>query len=225
MTIRFILLLVIMISSSARSNEELSLEWDNFTKKHDVNAKGGLQLAKNFFDVKINQVSLNIKRSVDYYHSLDESIKWYVVSSVMAKAIRENDFVTLQIILTTCPQKYIWDQKTWYALCVSDSGVMFYSLFSACAELDQNSVNYDIVRKIIMDAMPKRQFPEPKDQFLEAAKSSYKTITETERLIPNFTFISQPPHLSEYGIEDFIKFFESREAELIELRNANNSDN
>jgi hypothetical protein len=225
MTCRFILLLLIMISSSARSNDELSLEWDNFTQRHDVNAKGGLQLARKFFDDKINQIPLNLKRSSDYYNSLDESVKWYVISSIMAKAIQENDFVTLQIILTTCPQKYIWDQKTWYALCALDSGVMFYSLFSACAELDQNSDHYRIVREIIIDSMPKKQFPEHKDQFLEAAKSSFKSITGFERLITDFTFISQAPHVSEYGIEDFINFFEIREAKLIEIRNANKSDN
>jgi len=218
MKIIHVFILVAVVASNCWGNETLTAEWKNYSALNDVKSRDGLSVARKFFDARVNQISVNSKRNPEFYLTLDSSINSYVVASIMSKAIRDNDFVTLHVCLTTCPQKYVWNQPTWYALSATDSGIMFYSLFSACNEISEDSNNYKILVEIIKEAMPNVQFPLQKDKFLQMAKSSYRKISKLEKLIPNYTFISQNAAFSEYGIEDYIKFFEEREVRMIEIQ-------
>lgn len=219
MNISYIFILVALVIFNCRANETLTTEWEKFTTLNDIKARDGLSITRKFFDDRVNQIELKLKRSPEFYSSLDPSIKSYVVASIMSQAIRNNDFVTLHVCLTTCPQKYIWNQPTWYVLSATDGGVMFYALFGACHEVNEDSINYAIIVEIIKDSMPNLQFPLPKNNFISTAKSSYKSITNLEKLVSDYTFISQDAAHSEYGIEDYIKFFEKREARMMEIQN------
>jgi len=207
-----IILKIIMLAPQVLfSDQELVKEWESlkesFLPGNKFNAMENHQKTKKFFDGKVSLYTKAELRMNKFYESLDPKISRYVISSIIIKALEQDDEETLLICLINKPYHSVWNQKTWYTLAAKKNGTMFNVMLEAYNKLDEATTNSKIIRSIIQDAFPKTIFSIGKDDFLKEVKEKYLKLDNLDILPSDYNFVSKSHRLNEYGIEQYIKYF------------------